>query len=224
MRRRWHAYTNLSTQQIFTKIYEDRVWGQSDDVTQKFYSGSGSHEGVIVGTYIEAIRNFLFSFRAKPNAVDLGCGDFFVGSNLRSLCGSYTACDIVESLMDFNRTKYKDLDVDFRVLDLANDELPAGDIVFVRQVLQHLSNKQIQNALPQISSKYKFLVHTEHLPTGDTFVPNVDHSTGPDNRLQMNSGIVLTSAPFNLEVKEQRCLCEVPEVGGIIRTILYKLN
>lgn len=216
-------HKNPSTHQIFTRIYADGTWGESNDSTQKFFSGSGSHDPVIVETYIKAIQKFLSSFENKPDVVDLGCGDFFVGSRVRPLCDKYVACDIVESLIIFNKEKYKNLNVDFRILDLTKDELPKGDIVFIRQVFQHLSNKQISRALPQIALKYKYLVLTEHLPATDSFIHNLDKSPGPDTRLISNSGIVLTSAPFNLKVKEVTCLCKVSEQGGIIKTNLYRL-
>ncbi len=196
------TYENLSTQQIFSKIYEDSAWGKSNDPSQKFYSGVGSHDSVVVKTYIEAIRKLLSSFDEKPDAVDIGCGDFFVGSSIRSDCAHFIACDIVESLIDFNRNKYVDMNVDFRVLDLTADDLPKGDIVFIRQVLQHLSNRQILNALPEISSKFKYLVLTEHLPSTESFIHNLDRPAGPGIRIGVNSGIVLTSPPFNLKAQE----------------------
>lgn len=105
-------HKNPSTHQIFTKIYEDGIWGESNDPTQKFFSGSGSHDPVIVETYIKAIQKFLSSFENKPDVVDLGCGDFFVGSCVRPLCDTYVACDIVEPLINFNKEKYKKLNVD----------------------------------------------------------------------------------------------------------------
>lgn len=212
-----------STHQIFTRIYADGTWGESSDPTQKFFSGSGSHDPVIVETYIKAIQKFLSSFENEPDVVDLGCGDFFVGSRVRPLCDTYVACDIVESLINFNKEKYKNQNVDFRVLDITKDKLPEGDIVFVRQVFQHLSNKQINRALPKIVLKYKYRVLTEHLPATDSFIHNLDKPPGPDTRLGLNSGVVLTSAPFNLEVKETSCLCEAAEQGGIIKTYLYRL-
>ena len=47
-----------------------------------------------------------------------------------------------EGVVDFIQ---EDLDVDFRVLDITSDEIPPGDVCFVRQVLQHLSNQSIIN-------------------------------------------------------------------------------
>ena len=73
-----------------------------------------------------------------------------------------------------------------------------------------------------MASKYRYLLLTEHLPLG-TFVHNVDKPSGPDIRLGFNSGVVLTSAPFNLRVLDAKHVCDVAELGGTIRTTLYKL-
>lgn len=217
-------YKGMTTQQVFTKIYEECAWGKSKDPSQKYCSGLGSHDTSIVSEYIESIRSFLGSFDKKPNVVDLGCGDFFIGSAIRNLCENYTACDIVPNLIAFNREKYKELNVDFQLLDFTEDKLPKGDIVFIRQVLQHLSNKHIKKAIPRISSNYKFLVLTEHLPKNKEFEPNLDKPAGPNIRLSIGSGLVLTTFPFNLKVVDERVLCEVPQFGGIIRTTVYTLS
>jgi SAM-dependent methyltransferase len=213
-------YRSLSTQEAFTRIYEKGLWGKSGDSLQPFFSGLGSHDQTIVSTYIKSVQVFLSTFAEKPNVVDLGCGDFFVGSKIRPLCGNYIACDIVPKLIEFNKEKYKALSVDFRVLDLTSDELPNGDIVIVRQVLQHLSNEQILCGLPKISSKYKYLILTEHLPAVKDFEHNLDKPAGPDIRASIASGIVLTSPPFNLKPKSERELCQADAAGEIIPTII----
>jgi len=219
-------YRNLSTQQVFTKIYEGGVWGRSSDPSQPFFSGSGSHDDTAVSVYVQAVGDFLSTLDKKPDVVDLGCGDFAVGSKLRHLCRRYTACDIVPKLIEFNKEKYKSLNVDFGVLDLTTDELPDGDIVFIRQVLQHLSNKRILAAIPKISAKYKYLILSEPLPPTRVFDHNVDIPVGPHIRLGIQSGIVLTSPPFNLRVKSELQLCGAPEpkLGGLIITTLYRLT
>lgn len=159
--------------------------------------------------------------------MDLGCGNFFVGSKIRHLCDTYIACDIVPSLINWNIQKYNDLNVDFRVLDITKDELPEGNVVFVRQVFQHLSNNQIIKVLPKIALKYKYLVLTEHLPISNNFLHNLDIPTGPNTRHSLpngGSGVVVTSAPFKLKPIKTDCLCEVSENEGILRTTLYQLN
>lgn len=217
-------YNGLTTQQVFAKIYEEGAWGTSGDPSQKYYSGSGSHLEIVAATYIQSVQAFLGSFENKPDAVDLGCGDFSIGSRIRSSCSAYTACDIVPNLIAYNKKQFSGLGVDFRVVDLTEDELPKGDIVFVRQVLQHLSNNHIKKALPKIAASYRYLVLTEHLPKHLDFIANLDKPAGPDVRLDVDSGLVLTEPPFNLAAIEENLLCEAPTHDGIIRTIVYRLS
>jgi hypothetical protein len=215
-------YNNLSTEQIFTKIYESGLWGKSDDPTSPYYSGSGSRRGSEVAAYVQSIGALLSSFEVKPDVVDLGCGDFSVGRQVRTFCNRYIACDVVPGLVAFNRARYKEMDVEFKVLDLARDELPPADIAFVRQVLQHLSNEQISEFVARASLTYKFLVVTEHLPSHENFEHNVDKLVGPGTRMGHESGIILTSSPFNLRPRIVQQLCRVNSVdtGVLVTTLL----
>ncbi len=221
--KRQREFAGLSTQEVFTKIYQERLWGTAPDPQQRFHSGSGSSDPKLVAPYVAAVRSILAEFTVKPSAVDLGCGDFQVGAQLRDLCSSYLACDIVEPLIAHHREKYGHLDIEFRVLDLARAALPPADVVFIRQVLQHLSNDAIAAAVHKIAAGYRYLILTEHLPSSADFVPNLDKPTGRDIRLYHGSGIDLTRPPFNLRVSEARCICEVPQMGGVIRTFFYVL-
>lgn len=223
-RRRRVTYRGLTTQEIFSRIYREGVWGRASNAADRFYSGTGSHHLAVRGPYVEAVSEFLRGFPGKPDVVDLGCGDFEIGSQLRPLCGRYVACDIVAPLIEFNRQKYRGLDVDFQVADLSRDPLPAGRVAFIRQVFQHLSNERILGALQRIQPAYEYLVVTEHLPSRRDFIHNLDKETGPDNRVKFGSGVVLTSAPFNLRAMESRKLCEVAEEGGLITTTVFRLK
>ena len=215
------------TQAIFRDIYEYRRWGSSGDPEDLFFSGTGTRSEEIAGPYTDIVRTFLIFFNLitgrAPDVVDLGCGDFVIGKQLRNFCGRYIACDIVKPLIEFNREKYRDADVDFMVLDLSEDELPSGDIVFVRQVFQHLSNHQISKALTKIPGCYRYLLLTEHLPNDLDFIPNHEIPSVGQWRVSNNSGVVITAPPFNLPVRSGLQLVECrPEVGRVVTT-LYKL-
>jgi len=214
----------LSTKEIFSKVYKDQLWGNSYDGIECFYSGIGSHDESVVSSYVKSVSVFLSKLQEKPNVVDLGCGDFNVGSRLRGLCSGYIACDIVPELIERNKIKYKDANVEFQVLDLVTDDVPKSDVLFIRQVLQHLSNRQIQNIVSKLPSLCKYLILTEHLPKMTIFVANIDKPSGPDIRLLRDSGVVLTDAPFNLRVLSTTLLCEVENGDGLIRTILYEFK
>ncbi len=162
----------------------------------------------------------------KPNVVDLGCGDFSIGSKIRKLCDNYIAVDIFDKLIYFNKKKYADLNVDFRILDITCDELPSGDICFVRQVLQHLSNKSIIKFIKAIKNKYKYLIITEHFPPIKNFVANVDKPTGPDIRIYDKSAVILTAPPFNLKAVKDIDICEtaMDSIEGVLNTKLLQLK
>ena len=117
----------------------------------------------------------------------------------------------------------------FQVLDIVAEALPVVDVIMIRQVLQHLSNDDIAQALESIRRSCRHLILTEHVPAGRDFPPNADHERGATIRLYKRepSGVVLTAPPFNLVPKHEAVLCEIPyghpgEVS-VIRTIAYEL-
>ena len=164
-------------------------------------------------------------FKKKPIIVDLGCGDFFIGSQLARFANNYIAVDIVDELINFNKKKYNNLGVDFQSLDITKDNLPKGDVVIIREVFQHLSNKNIQNVLDKIKTQYKYLIFTETLPNSKNFKANKDFLNGPDTRRSLLSGIILTKSPFNLIIKKHRTLLEIyqKKENYILRTELYEI-
>jgi hypothetical protein len=131
------------------------------------------------------------------------------------------ACDVVEALIWSNRRNYHELDVDFRVLDMLTDELPTGDVVLVRQVFQHLTNEQISVGLGRLVARFDRIIVTEHIPDGANFPSNLDKPIGPDTRLVIGSGVVLSNPPFSWRPRESRVLCEFERDGGIIRTVAH---
>ena len=127
----------------------------------------------------------------------------FISTGMTTYDDIQNAVDIFNELIDFNKKKYKHLNVDFRVLDITSEELPSGEVCLVRQVLQHLSNESIMNFVNLAKDKYKYLIITEHFPTSKNFIANIDKPTGFDIRFYDNSAVVLTKSPFNLKtIKE----------------------
>ena len=220
-------FSKMKNYEIFKEIYLNKLWDPDPEKSRyKFCSGSGSHFPEFVDNYIHEIEKFLLSLPIKPDVVDLGCGDFVVGSKIRKLCNNYIAVDIFDELIDFNKKKYKDLKVDFRVLDITHEELPHGDICFVRLVLQHLSNESIINFIEAIKNKYKYLIITEHFPMSKNFIANVDKPTGPDIRFYDESAVILTDPPFNLKVVKDTDICEATSnvTEGVLKTKLLQLK
>ena len=209
-------YAGLSNHQIFYKIYKNKIWGEGE-----FNSGDGSRRDKLVLPYIEFLRIFLSESNCEKTIVDLGCGDFYVGERIVSNCSNYIACDVVSELIEYNKSKFTYENLKFATCDIVNDELPSGNIVVVRQVLQHLSNEQIIKVVAKLY-KYQYLVITEHLPLG-SFVPNLDKSPGPDVRLYKNSGVDLLKPPFSLACNHIVNSIDVIDGSTILRTTIYKI-
>lgn len=213
--------TPWPTKAVMEQIYEKNLWGGNPI---EFYSGEGSHIPVLVNPYINVITDFLQSFEEPLIVCDLGCGDFNVGKELVEFTADYHAVDIVPALIDRNKTLFKNENLSFHCLDVAVDELPAGDCALVRQVLQHLSNQEVKQILEKLS-RYRNVIITEHIPSGD-FEPNKDKISGQGIRLKQNSGIDVLAAPFHWKVKEAKKLLslELENGKGRIITTLFQLD
>ncbi|MDX1279170.1 class I SAM-dependent methyltransferase [Oceanihabitans sediminis] len=208
------------TKAAMKQVYAMKLWGGNH---ADFYSGEGSHLPEIVNPYIEAISSFLTSFETPLTVCDLGCGDFNIGSKLVDHTQKYIAIDIVDDLIERNKEKFKNERLEFHCLDIAVDDLPAADSVIIRQVLQHLSNAEIQQIIKKLTA-YKYILLTEHLPEGD-FIPNKDIISGQGIRLKQKSGLNLLAAPFHFKVAESKELLSIKLKNnkGIILTTLYKV-
>ncbi|WP_459210811.1 methyltransferase domain-containing protein [Aquimarina rhabdastrellae] len=208
------------TKDAMEQIYEMNLWGGN---AVDFYSGSGSHDPEIIIPYISAISDFLTSFKHPLVVCDLGCGDFNVGKELVKHTQKYIAIDIVTVLIKRNRKMFKASNLEFHCLDIAVDEIPSGDCVILRQVLQHLSNTEVQNIVNKLAD-FKYVILTEHIPNGD-FIPNKDIISGQGIRLKKHSGLNLLAPPFNLSIKEEKQLVTINlnNQKEIIQTTLYEL-
>jgi len=215
-------FVNMSPAEVFSEIYRRKMWGSARD--SDYCSGQGSHDASIIEPYIQSVRAFLSAFPTAPDVVDLGCGDFNVGSRLRDCCAGFVATDVVRELVDRNALVFGNLNVSFRCIDIISEDLPAGEVAFLRQVAQHLTNAQIASILPKLS-QYQWIIFSEHLPSVDKFKANLDKPVGSGVRVSMGSGVVLTEPPFNFAVEEAKLLCRVrlQEMSGIVQTIAYRM-
>ncbi|WP_292947544.1 class I SAM-dependent methyltransferase [Olleya sp. UBA1516] len=213
--------TPWPTKAAMEQVYKLNLWGSN---ASEFYSGEGSHNPDLVNPYIEVIVSFLKTFKTPISVCDLGCGDFNIGSNLYNYTSKYFAVDIVPSLIDYNQSNFIANNLSFSCLDIALDELPSADCALIRQVLQHLSNKEVKNILKKLQA-YKYVIITEHIPSFD-FIPNLDIISGQGIRLKKKSGLDVLKAPFNFKITSQEVLLTInlKEGKGKIVTTKYTLQ
>ncbi|NER16091.1 class I SAM-dependent methyltransferase [Spongiivirga citrea] len=208
------------TADAMKQIYEMKLWGGNNT---PFYSGDGSHDTAIVNPYIAVVISFLKSFQSPLVVCDLGCGDFNIGKQLIEHTKKYIAIDIVPDLIGHNKQQFQNENLEFKCLDIAKDDLPKGDCAIIRQVLQHLSNVEVQGVLDKLTA-YKYVILTEHIPTGK-FTPNKDIISGQGIRLKKQSGLDILAAPLRFKVKSEKELQSyyLEDGKGLIRTLLYEV-
>lgn len=197
------SYRGLSPQQIFEKSYVSAAWG-STAAADDYSSGTGSAD-VYKQPYVNSIRRYIRAHHIR-HIVDLGCGDFRVGRRL--IDGGdwdYTGVDIVRALIDHHNKRYATRCVRFLCRDLIDEALPEGGLYLIRQVLQHLDNRQIMEIVEKLDGPH--VIVTEHLPVVGRLRPNRDKAAGPDVRLYYCSGVFLEHPPFN---RQLATLLEVP--------------
>ncbi len=211
------------TQKAMEQVYEMHLWGKGEKETD-FYSGDGSHKKEIIAPYIKAVRSFLTSFTTPLTVCDLGCGDFNIGKELVANTRKYIAIDIVADLITHNQQVFLAPNLEFYCLDIAKDTLPPADCVFIRQVLQHLSNTEVLQIIEKLP-QYKYIILTEHVPVGD-FVPNKDIISGQGIRIKKQSGLNLLHSPFHLQVEKEQELVNIllEDQKGRIVTTLYQTS
>jgi hypothetical protein len=214
-----------SVRDVFTEVYIKGEWGTRNG---RFCSGPGSATDSITQPYIKMIIEFLQSIDQEKTVVDLGCGDFEIGKHFIPYCSEYIGVDIVPNLIEKHELTNWGEHVKFICSDIIADDLPDGDICFLRQVLQHLSNDQIAKILPKLK-KYKVIFITEDYPKNNKrIVPNKNMVHGSRIRAFDNSAVYLDKPPFNIPSQCLEMVLEVPVAGlsqeyseGLIRT--YKL-
>lgn len=217
VRHRSKRLAGMTVRNAFNEIYRKKMWQQGASL-----SGLGS-EGKWAEDYLAVVGAYLNSVGAR-SVVDAGCGDFSIGSRIAPNVDSYIGLDISSFIVNRNRELYSNVNnVEFHQFDLINDPLPNADVLLVRQVLQHLSNKQIESALQNIeASGIKRILITEHSMKADTIVaPNLDlksHSVA--TRISLGSGVDIGKPPFS---RPRQIICELepgPENGAEKNSVL----
>jgi SAM-dependent methyltransferase len=191
-RLRWDmaASRGKTREKIFSDIYENNRWGVGPG---SYVSGNGSQPDII-GSYVSVLRALIRDERAK-RIVDLGCGDFEVGHRILLPEIRYTGCDIVPGLVAHNAARFGNERIEFRSVDIVTDPLPEGDMCIIRQVFQHLSNRDIATVLRK-ARQYPLLVVTDEQVVGDHSDGNVDIVAYHGTRRLFGQGLKLEAEPF----------------------------
>lgn len=200
VRRRERRLSEMSTPDAFDEVYRKGMWKQGEAS-----SGLGS-EGWMAERYVELVLDYA-SEHALRTVVDAGCGDFSVGSRLAGRFERYMAFDVSPLIIEINKQRYADLarkNVSFDVADMTLTTFPQADLILVRQVMQHLTNAQVERILKNLeASNWRRVLITEevHDPR-DNRLPNLDLASHTvRTRVSFGSGVFVDREPFNRPAK-----------------------
>jgi len=141
----------LEHKEIFSRIYTTGEWGGG--------SGDGS-----LPNNTESYRLLLASFIQKNNiktVFDFGCGDWNFSRFIDWSNVNYTGIECVKLLVDNHNNFYKKDNINF--IHLENAELfysYKGDLLILKDVLQHWRNEEIIDFLDNAIKNFKFILIT----------------------------------------------------------------
>jgi hypothetical protein len=102
---------------------------------------------------------------AIRSMLDVPCGDYIWMKTIEKTC-NYIGGDIVVDMIENNQKLYASDSVQFRQIDITKDTLPAVDLIFCKDCLQHLSYANIHKALRNFkNSGSKYLLVTSYPKT-----------------------------------------------------------
>ena len=176
---------NVSNVKRFDFIYKTNYWKSS-------FIGSRSGRGSDFET-TEKIRVSLSNFIKKneiKSILDIPCGDFYWIHLIGLDNISYFGADIVDDLIKLNEKKFKEPNLKFLKLDITKDELPEVDLIFSRDCLVHLDDKEIFSTISNIrKAKANYFATTIFEEQFDNNKSKLSDNWRPIN---------LTKDPFNL--------------------------
>lgn len=141
---------------IFSRYYRSNSWGDNETV-----SGVGSRLDATVNLRAQ-LPSLLERFEIR-SILDAPCGDYNWFRHVERDGVKYLGVDIVAELVEQNRRRYSDPNTDFIQLDITREPLPQADLMICRDLLAHLSFKDIGRIFENIlNSDIKYLLFTHH--------------------------------------------------------------
>ena len=135
--------------QIFQALYRENTWGRG--------SGPGSTPANTI-EYRAFVERFMDANGVK-SVTDLGCGDWQFSYLIDWSEKQYVGFDPVAEVIAENRKNFSAPAIRFEEFENIS-QLPGGDLLLAKEVLQHLPNQTITEYLGLIRRKYRFALLT----------------------------------------------------------------
>lgn len=136
--------------QVFGHIYDSDHWeggsgvGSAPDATQP---------------YRDVLAEILAASDVR-SVVDVGCGDWQLGSLVDWSGVDYLGLDVVPEVVARNAARFGKQGVRFSVLDGRQEALPAADLLLAKDVLQHWPSANVSAFLGKALARYRYCLIT----------------------------------------------------------------
>lgn len=138
---------------VFTAIYRQRKWGEG--------SGGGSTDAATT-VYRQFISDFIRKNKVKT-VVDLGCGYWAFNDLIDWHGATYTGIDVVEGVQYHNRAN-NGHDREFITADITKCDIPACDLLIIKDVLIHWTNNEVKAFLKRkIPAKHVLITNDDRV-------------------------------------------------------------
>jgi SAM-dependent methyltransferase len=147
----------LARKETFEEIYSGHSWGGGSR------SGPGSDPEHTV-SYVRFVGRWLERHPECRRIVELGCGDWATTRLIPiGQRHSYLGFDIVPEIIASNRENFQFPNVRFECGDFLSNVPPGGDLLLIKDVLQHLSNRSVQEFLQKILPQFGHAIITNDI-------------------------------------------------------------
>ena len=125
-------------------------------------------------------------------------------------------------MINYLNKNYSDENLHFINADATIEKLPQAECIIIKEVLQHLTNKDIKLLLENIKG-FKYVIITESYPFELDKI-NKDKIKGPLSRSYNFSAVEIDKPPFDFSYKTKEEILTIEREGiGYLRTFLYQL-
>lgn len=173
-------------EEIYGEIYASDHWQGG--------SGPGSTADASAA-YRRIVQRLLASVEIR-RVLDVGCGDWQVGSLLDWTGIDYTGVDVVGPVIAADRDRFGAANLRFEVADARTGSLPPADLLLIKDVLQHWPTADVQRFLSETLPRYRYALITNDIAS--------THFTGQLNQdIEMGSWrtLDLQAPPFGLAAR-----------------------
>ena len=140
---------------IFTSIYKSNHWSHDQKfLPNEFVSVSGRGSNINTEQFFSLVKNFtqiITDYNIK-SLLDMPCGDFlWIHKIIKDRNIDYLGVDIVEELIEENKTKYKNKNFNFENHNILNFFTEKQfDLILIRDLFIHIKNPDILQIIQNV--------------------------------------------------------------------------